>query len=58
MAVLNKLPNYSSKFFVYHSEQKNHIAEDLNLSRRTVIRVCLHLESLGIMKNNLEMKAL
>ena len=39
---------------MYHSEQK-HIAEDLNISRRTVIRVCLHLESLGIIKQ-LEMK--
>lgn len=40
---------------MYHSEQKKNIAEDLNISRRTVIRVCLHLESLGIIKQ-LEMK--
>ncbi|MBG0972378.1 helix-turn-helix domain-containing protein [Bacillus sp. SRB3LM] len=55
LAVLNKLHNYSSKFFGISFRAKKHIAEDLNISRRTVIRVCLHLESLGIVKQ-LEMK--
>lgn len=55
LAVLNKLHNYSSKFFGLSFRTKKHIAEDLNISRRTVIRVCLYLESLGIIKQ-LEMK--
>ncbi|HDR7708611.1 TPA: helix-turn-helix domain-containing protein [Bacillus cereus] len=55
LAVLNKLQNYSSKFFGVSFRTKKHIAEDLNISRRTVIRVCLHLESLGIIKQ-LQMK--
>ncbi|MED3465331.1 helix-turn-helix domain-containing protein [Bacillus thuringiensis] len=55
LTVLNKLHNYSSKFFGVSFRTKKHIAEDLNISRRTVIRVCLHLESLGIIKQ-LEMK--
>ncbi|MEI4617729.1 helix-turn-helix domain-containing protein [Bacillus cereus] len=55
LAVLNKLHNYSSKFFGVSFRTKKHIAEDLNISRRTVIRACLHLESLGIIKQ-LEMK--
>ncbi|HFK1415785.1 helix-turn-helix domain-containing protein [Bacillus thuringiensis] len=55
LTVLNKLHNYSSKFFGVSFRTKKHIAEDLNISRRMVIRVCLHLESLGIIKQ-LEMK--
>ncbi|KXY33443.1 helix-turn-helix domain-containing protein [Bacillus sp. FSL K6-0067] len=55
LAVLNKLHNYSSKFFGVSFRTKKHIAEDLNISRRTVIRVCLYLESLGVIKQ-LEMK--
>ena len=55
LTILNKLHNYSSKFFGVSFRTKKHIAEDLNISRRTVIRVCLHLESLGIIKQ-LEMK--
>ncbi|MGE6551182.1 helix-turn-helix domain-containing protein [Bacillus mycoides] len=55
LAVLNKLHNYSSKFFGVSFRTKKNIAEDLNISRRTVIRVCLYLESLGIIKQ-LEMK--
>ncbi|MEW4237222.1 helix-turn-helix domain-containing protein, partial [Bacillus thuringiensis] len=55
LAVLNKLHNYSSKFFGVSFRTKKHIAEDLNISRRTVIRACLQLESLGIIKQ-LEMK--
>ncbi|MEC2551628.1 helix-turn-helix domain-containing protein [Bacillus tropicus] len=55
LAVLNKLHNYSSKFFGVSFRTKKHIAEDLNISRRTVIRLCLHLESLGIIKQ-IEMK--
>ncbi|PEU67761.1 cytosolic protein [Bacillus cereus] len=55
LAVLVHLHNYSSKFFGVSFRTKKHIADDLNISRRTVIRVCLHLESLGIIKQ-LEMK--
>ncbi|HDR5267528.1 HTH domain-containing protein [Bacillus thuringiensis] len=55
LAVLNKLHNYSSKFFGVSFRTKKHIAEDLDISRRTVIRACHHLESLGIIKQ-LEMK--
>ncbi|MES5942992.1 MULTISPECIES: helix-turn-helix domain-containing protein [unclassified Bacillus cereus group] len=55
LAVLNKLHNYSSKFLGVSFRTKKHIAEDLDISRRTVIRVCQHLESLGIIKQ-LEMK--
>ncbi|WP_144520507.1 HTH domain-containing protein, partial [Bacillus thuringiensis] len=36
-------------------KSKKKIAEDLNISRRTVIRACQYLESLGIIKQ-LEMK--
>ncbi|MGG0258160.1 helix-turn-helix domain-containing protein [Bacillus mycoides] len=55
LAVLNHLHNYSSKYFGVSFRRKNHIAESLGISRRTVIRTCLHLESLGIIKQ-LEMK--
>ncbi|MED3039086.1 helix-turn-helix domain-containing protein [Bacillus tropicus] len=55
LAVLNKLHNYSSKFFGVSFRTKKHIAEDLDISRRTVIRACHYLESLGIIKQ-LEMK--
>ncbi|MGE6617250.1 helix-turn-helix domain-containing protein [Bacillus mycoides] len=55
LAVLNKLHNYSSKFLGVSFRTKKHIAEDLDISRRTVIRVCQRLESLGIIKQ-LEMK--
>ncbi|MGR5978100.1 helix-turn-helix domain-containing protein [Bacillus cereus] len=55
VAVLNILHNYSSKFLGVSFRTKKHIAEDLNISRRTVIRACQHLKSLGIIKQ-LEMK--
>ncbi|PEF60476.1 helix-turn-helix domain-containing protein [Bacillus cereus] len=55
LAVLNTLHNYSSKFLGVSFRTKKHIAEDLDISRRTVIRACHHLESLGIIKQ-LEMK--
>ncbi|MGX5634194.1 cytosolic protein [Bacillus thuringiensis] len=55
LAVLNKLHHYSSKFLGVSFRTKKHIAEDLDISRRTVIRACQHLESLGIIKQ-LEMK--
>ncbi|PEQ08695.1 helix-turn-helix domain-containing protein [Bacillus toyonensis] len=55
LAVLAHLHNYSAKFFGVSFKKKKKIAESLNISRRTVIRVCLHLESLGIIKQ-LEMK--
>ncbi|MGR5965513.1 helix-turn-helix domain-containing protein [Bacillus cereus] len=55
LAVLNKLHNYSSKFLGVSFRTKKNIAEDLDISRRTVIRACQHLELLGIIKQ-LEMK--
>ncbi|WP_410990963.1 helix-turn-helix domain-containing protein [Bacillus cereus] len=55
LAVLNHLHNHSAKFFGVSFKTKKKIAEALEISRRTVIRVCLHLESLGIIKQ-LEMK--
>ncbi|MDM5430238.1 helix-turn-helix domain-containing protein [Bacillus mycoides] len=55
LAVLVHLHNYSAKFFGVSFKTKKKIAEALNISRRTVIRACLHLESLGIIKQ-LEMK--
>ncbi|MDO6633617.1 helix-turn-helix domain-containing protein [Bacillus thuringiensis] len=55
LAVLNHLHNHSAKFFGVSFKTKKKIAEALQISRRTVIRVCLHLESLGIIKQ-LEMK--
>lgn len=55
LAVLNHLHNYSAKYFGVSFRTKNNIAKDLGISRRTVIRACLHLESLGIIKQ-LEMK--
>ncbi|MED2753510.1 helix-turn-helix domain-containing protein, partial [Bacillus thuringiensis] len=55
LAVLHTLHNYSSKFLGVSFRTKKHIAEDLDISRRTVIRACQHLESLGIIKQ-LEMK--
>ncbi|PEP83042.1 helix-turn-helix domain-containing protein, partial [Bacillus toyonensis] len=55
LAVLDHLHNYSSKFLGVSFKSKKKIAEALHISRRTVIRVCQHLESLGIIKQ-LEMK--
>ncbi|MBW3491121.1 HTH domain-containing protein [Bacillus sp. FDAARGOS_1420] len=55
LAVLDHLHNYSSKFLGVSFRTKKHIAEDLDISRRTVIRACQHLESLGMIKQ-LEMK--
>ena len=55
MAVLDHLHRYSAKYLGVSFKTKKKIAEDLNISRRTVIRACLHLESLGIIKQ-LEMK--
>ncbi|MEC2928200.1 helix-turn-helix domain-containing protein [Bacillus tropicus] len=55
LAVLNHLHNHSAKFFGVSFKTKKKIAEALEISRRTVIRVCLRLESLGIIKQ-LEMK--
>ncbi|HDR8070594.1 TPA: helix-turn-helix domain-containing protein [Bacillus cereus] len=55
LAVLNHLHNHSAKFFGVSFKTKKKIAEALQISRRTVIRVCLYLESLGIIKQ-LEMK--
>ncbi|QIW22158.1 helix-turn-helix domain-containing protein [Bacillus thuringiensis] len=55
LAVLVHLHNYSAKFFGVSFKTKKKIAEALNISRRTVIRACQHLESIGIIKQ-LEMK--
>ncbi|MED1405378.1 helix-turn-helix domain-containing protein [Bacillus mycoides] len=55
LAVLAHLHNYSAKFFGVSFKTKKKIAEALNISRRTVIRACQHLESIGIIKQ-LEMK--
>ncbi|PGS80146.1 cytosolic protein [Bacillus cereus] len=55
LAVFNHLQNHSSKFFGVSFKSKKKIAASLNISRRTVIRACQHLESLGIIKQ-LEMK--
>ncbi|PEW60010.1 cytosolic protein [Bacillus cereus] len=55
LAVLVHLHTHSAKFFGVSFKTKKKIAEALQISRRTVIRVCLHLESLGIIKQ-LEMK--
>ncbi|WP_242291476.1 helix-turn-helix domain-containing protein [Bacillus cereus group sp. BfR-BA-01356] len=55
LAVLIHLHTHSAKFFGVSFKTKKKIAEALQISRRTVIRVCLHLESLGIIKQ-LEMK--
>jgi DNA-binding Lrp family transcriptional regulator len=55
LAVLVHLHNYSATFFGVSFRTKKHIAESLNISRRTVIRACQYLESLGIIKQ-LEMK--
>ncbi|EOO65537.1 hypothetical protein IKE_03440 [Bacillus cereus VD196] len=55
LAVFNHLHNHSSKYFGVSFKSKKKIAEALHISRRTVIRVCQHLESLGIIKQ-LEMK--
>ncbi|WP_206704940.1 helix-turn-helix domain-containing protein [Bacillus thuringiensis] len=55
LAVLNHLQGHSAKYFGVSFKSKKKIAEALHISRRTVIRACQHLESLGIIKQ-LEMK--
>ncbi|PFB36443.1 cytosolic protein, partial [Bacillus thuringiensis] len=55
LAVLNHLQEHSAKYFGVSFKSKKKIAEALHISRRTVIRVCQYLESLGIIKQ-LEMK--
>ncbi|PFB51767.1 cytosolic protein [Bacillus thuringiensis] len=55
LAVMNHLHNHSAKYFGISFKSKKKIAEVLHISRRTVIRACQHLESLGIIKQ-LEMK--
>ncbi|MBG9536950.1 cytosolic protein [Bacillus thuringiensis] len=55
LAVLKHLHSHSCKYFGVSFKSKKKIAEALLISRRTVIRACLHLESLGIIKQ-LEMK--
>ncbi|AUB62009.1 cytosolic protein [Bacillus cereus] len=55
MTVLDHLHRYSAKYLGVSFKTKNNIADALHISRRTVIRVCQYLESLGIIKQ-LEMK--
>ncbi|PGY48062.1 cytosolic protein [Bacillus thuringiensis] len=55
MAVLDHLHHYSAKYLGVSFKTKNNIADALHISRRTVIRVCQYLESLGMIKQ-LEMK--
>nr|WP_229192506.1 helix-turn-helix domain-containing protein [Bacillus cereus] len=55
LAVFNHLQNHSSKYFGVSFKSKKKIAEALHISRRTVIRACQRLESLGMIKQ-LEMK--
>jgi DNA-binding Lrp family transcriptional regulator len=55
LAVLDQLHRYSAKYIGVSFRTKNHIAESLNISRKTVQRACRVLEDLGIIKQ-LEMK--
>ncbi|PFB52556.1 cytosolic protein, partial [Bacillus thuringiensis] len=55
LTVLDHLHNHSCKYFGVSFKTKNNIADALHISRRTIIRACQHLESLGIIKQ-LEMK--
>ncbi|MEK4416519.1 helix-turn-helix domain-containing protein [Bacillus sp. FSL K6-0268] len=50
LAVLDHLQKHSAKYFGVSFKSKKKIAEDLNISRRSVIRACQYLESLGIIK--------
>jgi DNA-binding Lrp family transcriptional regulator len=50
ISILNHLHNYSAKYLGCSFKSKGNIAESLNISRRTVIRVCQILEELGIIK--------
>lgn len=49
-AVLDVLARYSSKFYGVSYRSKSKIAEELGISRRTVIRACNALEALGVIK--------
>lgn len=50
IAILDILHRYSAKYTGCSFRAKQNIADDLNISRRTVIRACQLLESLGIIK--------
>lgn len=50
LIVLDTLARYSCKYYGLSYRSKNKIAAELNLSRRTVIRACNLLESLGVIK--------
>ncbi|MCQ6530493.1 helix-turn-helix domain-containing protein [Bacillus mycoides] len=57
LAVLNHLHNHSAKYFGVSFKTKKKIAEALQISRRTVIRVCLRLEIKQLeMKRKSDMK--
>ncbi|MFS0776050.1 helix-turn-helix domain-containing protein [Neobacillus sp. 3P2-tot-E-2] len=53
--ILDQLHRYSAKYIGVSFRTKNHIAESLEISRKTVQRACKVLEDLGIIKQ-LEMK--
>jgi DNA-binding Lrp family transcriptional regulator len=53
--IFEQLHRYSAKYIGVSFRTKNHIAESLNISRKTVQRACKVLEDLGIIKQ-LEMK--
>lgn len=48
--VLDALARYSSKYYGLSYRSKSKIAEELGVTRRTVIRSCNHLEKLGIIR--------
>jgi DNA-binding Lrp family transcriptional regulator len=50
LKVLDHLHRYSAKFLGCSFQTKNHIAETLQISRKTVIRACKQLEQMGIIK--------
>lgn len=50
--VLDVLARYSSKFYGVSYRSKTKIAEELGISRRTVIRACNALEALGVIKQH------
>jgi Fe2+ or Zn2+ uptake regulation protein len=55
LLVLDQLHRYSAKYIGVSFLTKNHIAQSLNISRKTVQRACKVLEDIGVIKQ-LEMK--
>ncbi|MCZ0704107.1 HTH domain-containing protein [Natronobacillus azotifigens] len=52
MRVLDTLHRYSAKYQGVSFRTKNNLAIELKISRRTVIRACQKLESLGIIRQH------